>query len=157
MCALYRLHPPFGYVAQPTNHSSLGFEAQTKKLSRRFFVPNHQTAATGFEAQTGKPIDLGFVAEPRNPRSASPCAQCRPHTASPDISIVQPPSTRHVLDHVQSSTPSLLLLPRSSSLPAMSHLSPTHPKTSKCDSPYEIEWDRITETSRIRIQTTASQ
>jgi hypothetical protein len=29
-----RLHPPIGFVAQPTNHSLLGFEAQTKKPLR---------------------------------------------------------------------------------------------------------------------------
>jgi hypothetical protein len=27
-------HPPIGFVAQPTNRSSLGFEAQTKKLTQ---------------------------------------------------------------------------------------------------------------------------
>jgi hypothetical protein len=42
-------------VAQPTNWSPLGFEAQTKKPSRWFWGPNHQTRAGGFEAQTGKP------------------------------------------------------------------------------------------------------
>jgi hypothetical protein len=31
--ALRYLHPPVGFVAQPTNHSPLGFEAQTKKVS----------------------------------------------------------------------------------------------------------------------------
>jgi hypothetical protein len=38
---------------------------------------------------------------------------------------------RPILDHPQSSTPSLLLLPRSSLLPTMSYLSPTHHETSK--------------------------
>jgi hypothetical protein len=28
-----RLHPPVGFVAQPTNRSPLGFEAETKKPS----------------------------------------------------------------------------------------------------------------------------
>jgi hypothetical protein len=37
-------------------------------------------------------------------------------------------------DHPRSSIPGLLLLPRSSSLHVMSHLSPAHHKTSKCDS-----------------------
>jgi hypothetical protein len=27
-------HPPIGFMAQPTNRSLLGFEAQIKKLSR---------------------------------------------------------------------------------------------------------------------------
>jgi hypothetical protein len=48
--------PPFvGFVAQPTNRSLLGFEAQTKKPSRWFWGSNHQTRATSFEAQTRKP------------------------------------------------------------------------------------------------------
>jgi hypothetical protein len=42
-------------VVQPTNQSLLGFEAQTKKPLRWFWGINHQTRATGFEAQTGKP------------------------------------------------------------------------------------------------------
>jgi hypothetical protein len=33
MC-IPRRHHPIGFVAQPTNHSLLGFEAQTKKPSR---------------------------------------------------------------------------------------------------------------------------
>jgi hypothetical protein len=41
-------------VAQTTNRSLLGFEAQTKKPSRWFWGPNHQTGAADFEAQTEK-------------------------------------------------------------------------------------------------------
>jgi hypothetical protein len=99
--------------------------------------PNNQTTAAGFESQIGKPVDLGFEAQPRNLRSSSPHARYRPHTASPNLLIVRPPSIRHVLDHPWSSALGLLLLPRSSSLPAMSHLSPTHHETSKRDSRYE--------------------
>jgi hypothetical protein len=42
-----------------------------------------------------------------------------------------------MLDHPQSSAPGLLLLSRSSSLPDMSHLSPTLHETSKRDFPHE--------------------
>jgi hypothetical protein len=42
-------------VAQPTNRTPLGFEAQTKKPSRWFWGSNQQIGAAGFEAQTGKP------------------------------------------------------------------------------------------------------
>jgi hypothetical protein len=42
-------------VAQPTNRISLDFEAQTKKPSRWFWVPNHQIEAAGFKTQTEKP------------------------------------------------------------------------------------------------------
>jgi hypothetical protein len=41
-------------VAQPTNWSPLGFEAQTKKPSWWFWGINHQTKAADFEAQIGK-------------------------------------------------------------------------------------------------------
>jgi hypothetical protein len=41
-------------VAQPTNRSLLGFDAQTKKPSRWFWGPNHQTRAAGFDGQTRK-------------------------------------------------------------------------------------------------------
>jgi hypothetical protein len=33
MRAPRHLHPPVGFVTQPTTHSPLGFEAQTKKPS----------------------------------------------------------------------------------------------------------------------------
>jgi hypothetical protein len=121
---------------KPINLLPLGFEAQTKKPSWWFCGPNHQIVATGFEAKPGNPnewfwgqttttiatgfeakpgetVDLGFEAELKNPLSLSPCARCRPHIASLDLSIVQPPSTQPVLVHPRSSAPSLLLLPRS--------------------------------------------
>jgi hypothetical protein len=44
----------------------------------------------------GNPPPPGFVAQPRNPRSKSPCARCRSHTALPDLSTAWPPSTRPV-------------------------------------------------------------
>jgi hypothetical protein len=50
-----RRPPSIGFVVQPTNRSLHGFETQTKKLSRWFWGPNHQTRAAGFEAETGKP------------------------------------------------------------------------------------------------------
>jgi hypothetical protein len=42
-------------------------------------------------------------------------------------------------DYPQSSAPGFLLLPRSSSLHAMTHLPPAHHETSKCDSPSETK------------------
>jgi hypothetical protein len=128
------------FVGQPINHSPLGFETQTKKPSRWFWDLNHQTIVADFEAQTGKPVatgfeakpeetvNLGFEVKPRNPW---------PHTASPDISIIQPPSTRPVLNYPRSYALCLLLRSRSSSLPIMPHLSPAHHETSKHDSPHE--------------------
>jgi hypothetical protein len=108
-----------------------------------------ETVTTSFEAKLGETIpvilrrnhrqtvDLGFDAQPRNSRSLSPHAWYRPHTVSPELSIIKPPSTRPVLDHPWSSAPGLLLLPRTSSLPTMPHLPPVHHETNKHDSPNE--------------------
>jgi hypothetical protein len=155
---------------QPTNRNLLGFEAQTKKPSWWFWSPNHQTVAADFEAQTRKPvlvvlrsnnwqtIDLSFESKLRNPCSSSPCARCKPHRVSLDLSIIRPSCTWPVLDYPRSSAPGLLLMLRSSSLPAMSHLSPAHYKTSKCHSLTRIDnKGRTTETSWIQIQTKATQ
>jgi hypothetical protein len=130
-----RFYLSINFVAWPTNHSPLGFDDQIKKPARWFYGSNHQTIATNFKAQTGKLVNLDFEAKPRNLHSSSPCARCRPHIESPDLSIIWPLCTRLVLDHPWSSIPSLLLLPRSSFLPTMSHLSPTHHETSKHISP----------------------
>jgi hypothetical protein len=50
--------PSINFVTQPINRNSLGFETQSKKSSRWFWGPNHQTGAAGFEAQIGKPSTL---------------------------------------------------------------------------------------------------
>jgi hypothetical protein len=73
----------------------------------------------------------------KKPALLIPFARCRSHTMSPDLSIVWPLNIRLVLDHPRSSAPGLLLLPWSLLLPIISHLSPTHHETSKCDSPHE--------------------
>jgi hypothetical protein len=122
--------------------------ARSRRMSRANLLPSvlwrkRQTVARlvlryktrnrrgDFEAQITKP-EL-----PRNSHSSSPCAGSKPHTMSPDFSIVRPSSTQSVLDHHRSCAPGPLLLPRSLSLPVMSHLSPTHHGTSKCDSSHE--------------------
>jgi hypothetical protein len=147
-------------MVQLTNRSLFGFKVQTKKPSRWFWGPNHQTVAAGFKAQTGKPevtgfeaklretVNLGFEAQPINPCSSSRYVWCRSHTASHDLLIIRPLSTRPVLGHPWSSAPGFLLLLCSSSLPAMSHLSPIHHETNKHDSPHKIDNKvRTTETS----------
>jgi hypothetical protein len=74
-------------------------------------MPNHR--------QT---IDLGFEAQPRNLHSSSPRAWCRSHTASPDLLIVQPPSTWPVRPslvlYTWSPTPATILV-------AVRHAAPT--------------------------------
>jgi hypothetical protein len=117
------------------------FWGQTKKPDLAVLRPNHW--------QT---LKLGFEAKPRKSRSSSPYARCRLHTVSPDLSIILPPSTWLVIDHLRCSASGLLLPSWSSSLPIMPHISPTHHETSKHDSPHKID-SRTTEISRIRILT----
>jgi hypothetical protein len=112
------------------------FWGQTRRtIATGFEVKTGDIIATSFDAKPGETVDLGFEAKPRNSHPSSPYSRCRPYTASPDLSIVRPLSTRLVLDYPWSSAPSPLLLPRSSSLPAMPYLSPAHHETSKCVSP----------------------
>jgi hypothetical protein len=233
-------------MVQPTNRSLLGFEAQTKKPSRWFWDPIHQTEAVDFEAQTGKPsttlvlrlnqetdcrfevkpgetvatsfeaklektVATGFEAKPEKtvavgfedkpPETVTTSFGAKPtktvrvvlrpnHSQTVTIDfeaqidekpsewfwgqITHKPSTlvlrlnqetrfphlymhgadrtwRHptswspghrvpdLCDNPRSSTPGLLLLPRSSSLHAMSHLPLAHHETSKHDSPNETK------------------
>jgi hypothetical protein len=48
----------------------LGFEAQTKKLSRWFWDPNHKTRAASFEAQTEKPPPPWFWSSTKKPTAS---------------------------------------------------------------------------------------
>jgi hypothetical protein len=125
--------PQFSILRHKPENQSKWFRGQTTRA-----------VATGFEAKSRETVDLGFEAKPRNPRSSSPCARCRPHTTSSDLSIMRPSSIRHVLDDPWSSALSLLLLPQSSSLPAMPHMSPTHHETRKHVSPHKTD-------SRVRL------
>jgi hypothetical protein len=136
-------------------HPLISFEAQTDKPHPTWFwCPNQEIAwFSGLNQETVKIVlrpnhwqlvATGFEAKPENPRfSSPPRVWCGSHTAPPDLPIVQPPSTRLVSDHPRSSAPSLLLLPRSSSLPTMSHSPPTHHETSKHISPHWITQYRL--------------
>jgi hypothetical protein len=115
-------------------------------IATGFEVKTEKTVATSFEAKPEKTdlvvlrsnhwqtIVLGFEAQPRSTRSSSPCARCRPHMTSPDLPIVQPPSTRPV-------RPSLVLCTRSPTPATIlvaarhtAHVTCNH-ETSKRDSP----------------------
>jgi hypothetical protein len=86
-----------GFEAKPLETIAAGFEAK---------LP--ETVTTSFEAKPAKTIrvilrpnhsgtiDHGFEAQPRNPRSSSPCARCGPHTAPPILSTARPRSTQLV-------------------------------------------------------------
>jgi hypothetical protein len=62
----------------------------------------------------GQIVALGFETKPRNPRSSSPCARCKPHTVSPDFSIVRPLSTQPVrlslVLYTMSPTPAMIFI-----------------------------------------------
>jgi hypothetical protein len=104
-----------GFEAKPLESVAAGFE--TKPL---------ETVTTDFEAKPAKTVlvvlrpnhsqtvDLGFEAQPRNPRSSSPRARYRLHTAPPDLSTACPPSTRPVRPspvlYTRSPTPATVLI-----------------------------------------------
>jgi hypothetical protein len=73
------------FEAKPPETVSPGFEVKPGKIVRVVLRPNH--------SQT---VELGFEAQPRNLRSYSPRARCRPHTTPPNPSTTRPPSTRPV-------------------------------------------------------------
>jgi hypothetical protein len=128
-----------GFVSQITKPQLSVLRTKMGNPSEWFWGQNTRTVTTDFEAKPGKTIDLGFEAKLRNSRSLSPSVRCRPHIPSPDLSIVQPSSIRPVLDYSWSSAPSFLLLPRSSSLSTIPHMSSTHHEISKRVSPHEID------------------
>jgi hypothetical protein len=140
-----------GFETQTRKPSPLALRPNQRKTSRPVLRSNHsqtisvvlrsnhwQTIPVVLRPNHWQTIDLSFEAQPRNSCSLSPCSWYRPHTVSSDLPIILPPSIQPVSDHPWSSTPGLLLLPRSSSLPAMSHLPPAHHETSKHDSPNKI-------------------
>jgi hypothetical protein len=91
-----------------------------------------------FRSNHSQTVDFSFETQPRNLCFSSSCARYRPHTASLDLSIVRPPSIRPVRP-CRSSAPCLILLPRSSSLPVIPHVSLVHHEASKYDSTYETK------------------
>jgi hypothetical protein len=127
------------FVGQITKPQLPVLRHKPKNPSEWFWGQTTRTVSTGFKAKSGETVGIGFEAKLRNTHSSSPYARCRPYKASPDLWIIRPPSTRPVLDHPQSSASSLVFLPRSTSLPAMPHQSPTHHETSKHISPHETD------------------
>jgi hypothetical protein len=164
----HHLHPLISFEAQTNKPPPFGFEAQTKKWLHWFWGTNHQTIDHDFEAQTkkslqwfwGQTVATGFETKPENPCfSSPPRVRCGLHTVSLDLPIIQPLSTQLVPDHPRSSAPSLILQPRFSSLPAMSHSPPTHNETRKHISPHQITQFGVSSTKIhwIQIQTKESQ
>jgi hypothetical protein len=115
------------FKTKPLETTTTDFEATPTKIVRVILRSNHsQTVATGFEAKPAKTVrvvlmpnhsqtaNIGFEAQPRNPRSSSPRARCRSHTASPDLLITRPPSTGPVRPSsiicTRSPTPVMILI-----------------------------------------------
>jgi hypothetical protein len=88
----------------------LGFEAQPKNRRHRFWGQTGETVSVVLRPNHWQTVELGFEAQPRNPRSSSPRAWCRPHTAPPDLSIARPPSTRP-LDRSATEYPTCATIP----------------------------------------------
>jgi hypothetical protein len=74
--------------------------SKSPNRSCQFWSSNRKIRSHRFWVQTGRNRRPSFEAKPRNSRSSSPCPRCRPHTSSPDLSIVWSLSTRPVLDHL---------------------------------------------------------
>jgi hypothetical protein len=85
--------------------SLLVLRSNRRKPSQWFWGQSIDKPYQWFWGQT-QIVDLGFEAQPRNPRFSSLCAPYRPHTVSPDLPIIRPLSTRPV-------RPSLFLCTRS--------------------------------------------
>jgi hypothetical protein len=115
-----------GFEAKPEKTVTTDFEVKPEKVVPVILRPNHwQTIIVVLRANHWQTVDLGFEAQSWNSCFSSPRAQCRLHTASPDLPIAQPPST--------------WLVRQSSSLLTMPHLSPTHHETSKHDSSHKTK------------------
>jgi hypothetical protein len=138
-----------GIEAKPGEIVVTSFEAKLEKtVATGFEDKSEKTVAPGFEAKLletvaasfevkpakivwvvlrlnhSQTVNLGFEAQPRNPRSSSLCVRCRPHTAPPDLSITWPPSTWHVW-------PSPVLCTRST-IPAMILIAARHATPATC-------------------------
>jgi hypothetical protein len=147
----HRFHPFIDFEAQtdkppPTRFWGINQEILAAILRHKssncrpwFWSPNQETVAVVLRQNHWQTI-----AKSGNPCFSSPLrVWCKTHTVSPDLPIVWLPCTRLVTGHLRSSAPSFLLLPQSSSLPAMSHSPPTHHETGKHVSRHRITQSRL--------------
>jgi hypothetical protein len=133
-------------VCPTLNHSLIGFVTQPINRSLLDFEPKPRNCRGDFEAKITKSELPILRPKPENRRpwfrgSTKKLALldsiCTVQTAHDVTRPSDPLSTGHVLDHLWSSAPYLLLLSRYSSLSTMSHLSPVHHETNNRDSPHE--------------------
>jgi hypothetical protein len=127
------------FVVKPGETVTISFEAKLEKIvATGFEVKSAKTVRVVLRSNHSQTVDLDFEAQPRNPRflSSRPGAdrtRCHPTSRPSGYRVPD------LCDYPRSSAPDLLLLPRSSSLHAMSHLPPAPHETSKHDSPNEIK------------------
>jgi hypothetical protein len=74
-----------GFKGKPEKTITTNFEAKPEKVVPVVLRPNYWHT-----------VDLGFEAQSRNSCSLSPRVRYRLHTASPDLSIIWPPSIWHM-------------------------------------------------------------
>jgi hypothetical protein len=108
------------------NHSSQFWGQNRETWATSFEAKPEKTVVTSFEAKPEKTVpvvlrpnqwqtfDLGFQAQPKNLRSSSFRARCRPHTSSSDLPIVWPLSIQPVRPSpvlcTRSPTPATILI-----------------------------------------------
>jgi hypothetical protein len=128
----------------------------------RFWGPNRETRATGFEAKPEKTVATYFEVKPEKTvrvfwgqtthKPSTLVLRLNQETRAPRLHVhgadrtQRHPTSRSpghrvsdLCDHPRSSTTGLLLLPWSSSLHVILHLSPAHHETSKHDSPHDTK------------------
>jgi hypothetical protein len=100
----------------------LSFGAQSRNRRHRFWGQTGEIVPVVLRPNHWKTLDLGFEAQPRNPRFLSPRAWCRPHMAPPDFSITRSLSTRSARPspvlYIRSPTPATNLVTARHAAPA---------------------------------------
>jgi hypothetical protein len=160
-----------GFKAKPLETVATGFEAKPMKTVQVVLRPNNsQNVDIGVEAQTDEKQSKCFWGQTTHKLSTL-VLRLNQETRSPSLHVPgadrkwrhptsQSPGHRvpDLCNHLRSSAPGLLLLPRSSSLHAIPHLPPAHHETSKHDSLNETNIkEKQNKLSQIRIQTSPSQ
>jgi hypothetical protein len=145
------------FSPKPRNRHS-DFEAQITKLELSVLrLKPKKTVRVVLSPNHSQTVDLGFEDQPRNPRSSSPHARCRPHIAPPDLSIARPLSSQPVRSFTvlctRSPTPATIFI-------VVRHVAPATCTPRDKQTRFSNETKNKGKTikmSQIRIQTSPSQ
>jgi hypothetical protein len=112
-----------GFEAKPLENVAAGFDAKPlENVATSFEAKPTKTVRVVLRSNHSQTVDLGFEAQPRNPRYSSPRARCIPHTAPPDLLIVRSLSTRHMRPSpilcIMSPTPATIIIVARHATPA---------------------------------------